>query len=91
MMIRARVRTEVLTKTAFLISIATLAATGLQAQSDGQKTFASSKEALSAFIQAARSGDSATMQTILGAGSEAIISSGDSVADKTARDNFLAK
>src|SRR5947209_18671516 len=91
MKISARVRAEALTKTAFFVAITTLATTGLQAQTAGQKTFASSKDALAGFIQAARAGDATTMQSILGAGTEAIISSGDSVADKTVRDGFLAK
>jgi len=91
MMISARVRAEVLTKTVFYIAITTLTATSLEAQGPGQKTFASSKDALAGFIQAVRSSDSTTLQSILGAGSEAIISSGDSVADNAARDKFLAR
>ena len=90
-MISARILAEVLTKTVFYIAITTLSATGVQAQTAGQKTFASSKDAVAGFIQAVRSSDSTALQSILGAGSEAIISSGDSVADKSARDTFLAK
>ena len=61
-----------------------------RAQADGQKTFPSSKEALSAFVEAARAGDDAQLQAILGPGAEQVVSSGDSVADKKARDQFVA-
>jgi hypothetical protein len=89
MKISARVRADVLTKAAFLAI--TLVTVSLQAQTAGQKTFASSKEAVAGFIQAVRAGDASTLQSILGAGSESIISSGDTVADKASRDGFLAK
>jgi len=59
-------------------------------QSDGQKTFGSSKEAVDAFLQVARDGNVADAQAILGPGSEQIVSSGDEVADKNARDSFVA-
>lgn len=84
-------RAEMLTVTAALSVIATLWAPGLLAQTAGQKTFASSKEAVSGLIEAVRASNASELQSILGADSEAIVSSGDEVADKTARDNFLAK
>jgi Protein of unknown function (DUF2950) len=59
------------------------------AQGDGQKTFSSSKEALTAFIAAVRAGDAAGLGAILGPGTEQVVSSSDSVADKAARDSFL--
>jgi hypothetical protein len=59
-------------------------------QSEGQKTFGSSKEAVDAFLQVARDGNRADAQAILGPGSEQIVSSGDEVADKNARDRFVA-
>lgn len=59
-------------------------------QSDGQKTFGSSKEAVDAFVQVARDGNVTDAQAILGPGSEQIVSSGDEVADKNARDRFVA-
>jgi len=61
------------------------------AQTAGQKTFASAKQAVDAFIQAARAGDASALAGILGSGSEDILSSGDAVADKTTRTEFLAK
>jgi hypothetical protein len=60
-----------------------------QAQGAGQKTFSSSKEALTAFIQAVRDGDPSELGAILGPGSEQVVSSSDSVADKAARETFL--
>jgi hypothetical protein len=59
------------------------------AQGEGQKTFSSSRDALTAFIQAARDGDPAELGAILGPGSEQVVASSDSVADKAARDSFL--
>ena len=55
----------------------------------GQKTFSSSEEALTAFIQAVRDGDPSELGAILGPGSEQIVSSSDSVADKADRESFL--
>ena len=55
----------------------------------GQKTFSSSEDALTAFIQAVRDGDPSEFGAILGPGTEQIVSSSDSVADKTARESFL--
>src|ERR1700761_288418 len=62
---------------------------GSYAQGTGQKTFSSSEEALTAFVQAVRDGDSSELGTILGPGSAQIVSSSDSVADKAARESFL--
>jgi Protein of unknown function (DUF2950) len=59
------------------------------AQGDGQKTFSSSKEALIAFVAGVRDGDSAELGAILGPGSEQVVSSSDSVADKADREKFL--
>jgi hypothetical protein len=70
------------------VSLAALVAHG-HAQGDGQKTFSSSKEALTAFIAAVRDGDPAALGAILGPGSEQVVSSSDSVADKADREKFL--
>jgi hypothetical protein len=59
------------------------------AQGAGRKTFSSSQEALTAFIQAVRDGDPAELGAILGPGTEQVVSSSDSVADKAARESFL--
>jgi hypothetical protein len=62
-----------------------------RAQADGQKTFPSSESAVATFIQAVRSGDAAELLTILGPGTQELVSSGDSVADKIERSHFLAR
>jgi len=59
------------------------------AQGAGQKTFSSSEDALTAFVQAVRDGNPSELGAILGPGGEQIVSSSDSVADKTARESFL--
>ena len=59
------------------------------AQGTGQKTFSSSAEALTAFIQAVRDGNISELGAILGPGSEQIVSSSDPVADKAGRESFL--
>jgi hypothetical protein len=61
------------------------------AQTPGQKTFASSKEATDALVQALKQNDSSSLVAILGEGSQPIVSSGDEVADKAARDTFLKR
>jgi Protein of unknown function (DUF2950) len=66
-------------------------ATCLCGQTAGQKTFSSSNEAMDAFVIAARAGDTNALENILGSGSEAILSSGDAVADNSAREKFLAR
>ena len=57
----------------------------------GQKTFSSSEDALTAFVQAVRDGNPSELGAILGPGTEQIVSSSDSVADKTDRESFLKR
>jgi hypothetical protein len=73
-------------------SLALLVITGLGAcaKKAEHASFASPEEAVTALIEAARKGDQATVLELFGPGSENIVSSGDAVADKTARENFLA-
>lgn len=59
------------------------------AQAPGQTTFSSSKEALIAFIDAIRKGSDSDLGAIIGPGNEKIMTSGDPVADKNARESFL--
>jgi Protein of unknown function (DUF2950) len=74
---------------AVIFGVAILAALHAHAQAGAQKTFSTSKEALDALIQASRDNNSAELQAILGPNSKQILSSGDEVADKRARDWFL--
>jgi hypothetical protein len=59
------------------------------AQKPEHAAFASPEEAVSALIEAGRAGDAERVKEIFGPGSDAIISSGDAVADKTARETFV--
>ena len=52
-------------------------------------SFASADEAVAAMIEAGRKPDMARLKELFGPGSESILSSGDAVADKSARENFL--
>ena len=61
------------------------------AQSQDQKTFTSSKDAVDALIQALKNGDDAGLLTMLGPDSEQIVSSGDEVADKKNRERFVSE
>ncbi len=76
---------------AALLGLATLAPPNAGAQADGQKTFSSSKEAVTTLIQAVRDGNTSDLLAILGPGSEDIITSSDTVADKAAGDRFVAR
>jgi len=52
--------------------------------------FASADEAAAALIEAGRKHDLARLRALFGPGSEAIVSSGDEVADRAAREAFVA-
>jgi hypothetical protein len=74
---------------AIWFALAAIAPPCAGAQADGQRTFSSSKQAVDVFIRAIRSGKNSELLAILGPGTEEVISSSDSVADKTGRDRFL--
>jgi len=74
-----------------LLLVAGLRMQFVAAQAAGQKTFASSDEALKALIAAVRSGNNSDLISILGPGSESVVNSGDAVADQKALASFLAK
>jgi hypothetical protein len=78
---------------ALLFSCVAVIATGLGAcaKKTDHASFASAEEATTALIEAGRKGDAGRLREIFGPGSEAILSSGDEVADKTAREDFLAQ
>jgi hypothetical protein len=73
-----------------ILCLVVSAAVPARSQSADQKTFTSSKDAVDALVQAVREGNDAGLQAILGPDSEQIISSGDEVADKKARDRFIS-
>ncbi len=76
------------TKTWILIA-ALMAPLALAAPS-GQKTFKTPEAAVQALIKAAQAKDTQTLLGLLGPVAKPIVESGDPVADKNARDNFLA-
>jgi len=79
-------RAGVVTVVLFVSALATVSRAA-----EGMPTlFPSPAAAVAALAVAAKAGDLKTMQAILGPGSEELISSGDSVADKVGRDKFVA-
>jgi len=58
--------------------------------SSAQKTFTSPEDAVVAFVDALKANDTAQISSILGPDAKKIVSSGDEVADKQAREVFLA-
>jgi Protein of unknown function (DUF2950) len=61
------------------------------AKHEDHLSFAKPEDAVAALIGAARKDDVATLKQIAGPGAEAVLSSGDPVADKQARAHFLAQ
>jgi hypothetical protein len=61
----------------------------LRAQSANEKTFASPGEAVVAFYNAAKAGDSAALNAMLGSNADKILHTGDDVADKNAVSDFI--
>ena len=61
----------------------------VSAQEGKQKAFGSPEEAMKAFVDVAQAGDTKGMMAILGPEGEDIISSGDEVADKNTREQFV--
>ena len=72
-------------------ALAAIMVTGLVAcaKKSDHATFGSAEEAVSALIEAVRADDAGRLKEIFGPGSDAIVSSGDEVADKTARESFV--
>ncbi len=61
------------------------------AQEPGQKTFNSAQDAGQALYDAAKAADKTAAEAVLGASSASILSSGDEVEDKNARDTFIKR
>ena len=59
------------------------------ARKSDHTSFASADEAFAAMIEAGRKPDTARLKEIFGPGSDSVLASGDAVADKNARENFL--
>ncbi len=81
-------------RTTMTIAIALLPimfGTSAMAQEAGQKTFATLQDASTALYQAAKSGDKAAIESVLGASSASVISSGDAVVDQKNADDFIRR
>lgn len=76
--------------TAAVIAVLMAAPAALSAQDTAQKTFATPEAAVKALAAAASAGDTNELQAIFGPGSEALLSSGDPVDDRNAREVFVA-
>jgi hypothetical protein len=78
-LIRSRARLAFLTAT--VLAMASVA--------NAQQSFKTAEEAASALVSAAKAGDRKAMQTVLGPEGADIVSSGDSVADASARNRVI--
>jgi DUF2950 family protein len=78
----------------FLLPVALAAAFAASlagcARKHDHETFASPEDAVAALVEAGRKSDMARLEELFGPGSESILSSGDPVADKKARADFIA-
>jgi hypothetical protein len=75
---------------AFLLIAGVFAVGGaVDAAEAKQKAFATPEEAAKALVTAVTSGDIKAMQGVLGHGSEALVRSGDDVADRAGRERFV--
>lgn len=72
----------------FLLAIAL--AVPASAQATGQQTFASAEDAVHALVNALQADDHPKLLAVLGSNAEPVVASGDPVADKAERENFLA-
>ena len=68
-----------------------LSAPGSFAQQANEKTFASPGDAVLALYNAAKSNDSQTLNVIFGSNAGPILQSGDDVADRNMRANFIRR
>lgn len=77
-----------MTRAMLLWLAAALSIAGAASAAD-QKTFGSPEAAANALVAAAGKGDLKAMQAILGPGSQALVQSGDAVADRRGRERFV--
>ena len=73
-----------------LLAAAAMLALGIASLAQAQQRFDTPDAAVEALVAAARSGDRKTLVSILGPGSQELVSSGDSVADDNIKQEFLA-
>src|SRR5262245_36981309 len=73
-----------------LLTGAAVLALGMASLAQAQERFKTPESAVEALVNTARSGDRKTVLTILGPGSQELVSSGDPVADDNIKQEFLA-
>jgi hypothetical protein len=73
-----------------LLAGAAILMVALSSPAQAQQHFNTAEEAVDALINAARSGDRRTVLTVLGPGSQELVSSGDPVEDANTKKEFLA-
>src|SRR5262245_2313304 len=73
-----------------LLAGATMLVLALSSLAQAQQRFKTAEEAVEALVKAARSGDSKSVVSILGPGSQELVSSGDPVEDANVRQEYLA-
>ena len=73
-----------------LVTVALAAEWGSSAFAVTQRRFASAEEAVQALVDALRSGEEKAMLAVLGAEGKRVVSSGDPVSDRRARERFVA-
>jgi len=83
-------KSRMLSSTCLAIAWLSLSPPALAAKPATQATFASPEQAMDGLAAAMRSGDAKAIEKVLGPGSEKLLSSGDPVEDKNARERFLA-
>lgn len=74
-----------------LLGVATMLAFSATTAAAAQRTFASADDAMNALVEAADTGDRATLAAIFGPNGERVLTSGDTVADREARELFVAR
>jgi len=74
----------------FIVAFGLVLGCAKKESSSAQKTFTSPEDAVVALVDALKTNDTAQLTNILGPDSTKILSSGDDVADKQAREVFLA-
>jgi len=90
MLLTSRTRGTTLLRLLAILFMLALGAPALAASAKTtQKTFASPEEAIKSLAAAAKANDTKGLLAILGPGSQTIVSSGDPVADKAGRDQFV--
>lgn len=73
-----------------ILALVILAALPVTVARAKQPSYATPQQAVASLLTAVRAGRASEVQTILGPGSKALISSGDTVSDKRARARFVA-